>query len=72
MSTEKQALVLESLAQIHRILKRERSRTQDIGPSVTSTDQIKTMPTPTEWLTAPEETLQKRLAANALPEDHEA
>lgn len=49
--------ILTELATIHRILKRERSRTA---------------PLPTEWLTAPDPEKEQRLAMNTEYRDHEA
>lgn len=61
-ATEEQESILSVLTQVHRILKRERSRKADAMPTITL---------PTEWLSAPDPVLQQRIAGDTTPESHE-
>lgn len=62
-----QSRMLETLAQLHRWCKRERSRpTPEPYRSDSAYQSL-----PTEWLAAPDPALQQRIAGDTTPESHE-
>lgn len=71
MDTLVQEMLLNSLVEIHRILKRERSRPLTVATNPVSMPSGAIQSLPTEWLTAPDLALQQRIAVDTTPEDHE-
>lgn len=69
MPTTDQEGLLSTLSEIHRILKRERSRTAPPLPEYRSDSAFQSLPT--EWLAAPDLALQQRIAGDTTPQEHE-